>query len=580
MNNLKKIYPIIMAIITIITFNLYGLFPSYNIISILLLFILSLFYINNLKYNKQYRFILYISILFSILLVLGNICSYNLYSKDVSILKEFFNPLNLFFIFGFFNLIYSILNFCISRLVKIKIKSDKKIISSKKLFLILFLILIICWLPYLLSLYPGTMSADSMGEFYTAIKGTINSDHHTVLHMLIIIGTHRLANLFTNDLMMSLLIYSIVQMIVMSIILSLSVVFTYNKTKNKYFIIISMLYFGIMPIFGYYSVVMWKDIWYGIFMVLLTICCYNVIYNEDDLKNKDLVLFGLASLLCIFSRNNGLYMYIMVGIASIFCCRKNLKKMGIVFGIVLTVFFIIKYPIYNTLNIERSGSSEYIGIPMQQIGRMAYKEIPFTKKEQEKISEIIDYKVLKEAYNPTVSDGIKFNPNYHRYVFEKDKAGFLKLWLNMIRKHPTIAVESYLISTLGYWYPNLKNSAYENTIIDNNIGLKIKPKGSQAINKYVQFMGNKDLPIISNLWSIGLLVWIVIVSTYILIIRKNKKYVFAYIPIYGNLISILVATPVHNEIRYVFSLYTCFTLLLLMPYFLDKGDNRRWKRKY
>ena len=56
-------------------------------------------------------------------------------------------------------------------------------------------------------------------------------------------------------------------------------------------------------------------------------------------------------------------------------------------------------------------------------------------------------------------------------ITKKDKDGFLKLWLNMIRKHPTIAVESYLISTLGYWYPNLKNSAYENTIIDNNIGL-------------------------------------------------------------------------------------------------------------
>ena len=579
MKKQNKIYSVIMAIITIITLNISGIIPSYNILSILFLFILSVFYIDNFYYNKQYKFTLYISIIFSILLVLGNICLHNLFTKDVSILVECFKITNLFLILGFFGLIYSILNFCIPRLVKLKITQDKKNISHKKLFIILFFILILCWLPYLLSLYPGTMSGDSMGEFHTAMKGVINSDHHTVLHMLIIIGTYGFANLFTTDLMTSVFTYSLVQTIIMAFILSLSVVFTYKKTYNKYFIIIPMIYYGIMPIFGYYSVVMWKDVWYGIFMVFLTICSYDIIDNQDALRVKYLVLFGIASLLCLLSRNNGLYMYIIVIIVSIFCCRKNLRKIGIVYVVVLVIFFTIKYPVYNALKICRSASSEYIAIPMQQIGRMAYKDIEFTNKEKKEISKIIDYEILKEIYNPMVSDDIKFNSNYHGKHFEKDKVRYLKLWLNMVRKHPTVAIESYLVSTLGYWYPNIEDSAYESTIIDNDLGLKIKSKGGPVIDDYVKLIGKRDLPIISNFWSIGLLVWLVIISTYILIKRKKKNYVFAYIPVYGNLISILLATPVYNAVRYVFSLFTCFALLILMPYFIDKGDNKKWKRK-
>ena len=142
LKNQKKFYQIIMAVITISALNISGVLPSYNIISMVLLYILGIFYINNLNYNKQYKFILYISIILSMLLVLGNICIDNLYTKDVSILLEFLKPINLFIVLGYFGLIYAILNYAVPRLVELRIKSDKKIISSKKLFIILFIIII------------------------------------------------------------------------------------------------------------------------------------------------------------------------------------------------------------------------------------------------------------------------------------------------------------------------------------------------------------------------------------------------------------------------------------------------------
>ena len=92
------------------------------------------------------------------------------------------------------------------------------------------------------------------------------------------------------------------------------------------------------------------------------------------------------------------------------------------------------------------------------------------------------------------------------------------------------------------------------------------------INKYVEVAGDYKNPIIKNLWSIGLYVWLLIISIYLLLKRRANKYLISYIPVIGNLVTLFIATPVFNEVRYVFSLYLCSILLLLIPFFNEKVE--------
>ena len=155
-------------------------------------------------------------------------------------------------------------------------------------------------------------------------------------------------------------------------------------------------------------------------------------------------------------------------------------------------------------------------MPMQQIGRMVYKGVDLTKQEDKMISKVLDTNIMKDAYNPRWSDGIKFNKNFNIRPFNNNKGAYLKLWLQLVIKYPKVATEAYAISTLGYWYPNIEDRAYENSIVENDYGIKMKPKSPKIIQEYVAFMGKRDLPIISLFVSIGLMIWLVFISIYIL----------------------------------------------------------------
>lgn len=230
----------------------------------------------------------------------------------------------------------------------------------------------------------------------------------------------------------------------------------------------------------------------------------------------------------------------------------------------------IKGPVFNYLDVYKSGSAEYLAIPMQQIGRMVYKGIELTEQEEKMISKVLDVDIMKDAYNPRWSDGIKFNDNFNIEPFNKNKFNYLKLWLQLVIKHPKTALEAYSISTLGYWYPNIEARAYENSIVENNYGIEMQPQAPKIVQDFVSFMGIRDLPIISLLISIGLIMWLVFLSIYILIKKKKLGYLYIYIPVLGIWLTLLVASPVYNELRYIYALFTTLPILLLCPYIIKK----------
>ena len=75
-------------------------------------------------------------------------------------------------------------------------------------------------------------------------------------------------------------------------------------------------------------------------------------------------------------------------------------------------------------------------------------------------------------------------------------------------------------------------------------------------------------------WSIGLVFWVILIFA-MMSIRKNKLYgIYPFIPIIGIWITMMIASPVFGEFRYVYGAYTCLPLLMLCPYLLNKFKNK------
>ena len=237
----------------------------------------------------------------------------------------------------------------------------------------------------------------------------------------------------------------------------------------------------------------------------------------------------------------------------------------------LSFYFIIKGPIFNYFDIKKSSSSEYIAIPLQQVGRMTYKYVNFTDEEVEAINELIPIDAMANLYNPMNVDFIKFNPLYNVEVFDNNKLKYLKLWFNLVLEHPSIAIESYLNSTLGYWYSGVEFWATGDTVDKNNMGIYSSSKAGKYVEKYVRRIKKYDVPIISMQWSIGLCFILIVFSSFLVIIMNKKSFLLYYIPVFGVWLTMMVASPVFAEFRYVYCAYTCLPLLLLIPFFKHKN---------
>lgn len=273
-------------------------------------------------------------------------------------------------------------------------------------------------------------------------------------------------------------------------------------------------------------------------------------------------------------------MYLLLAILMLIVLRKKRKLFLLSFGLVFSVYFIVQGPVFNYFNVTKSSSAEYIAIPLQQIGRMAYKEVEFSGKEKELIEQVIPINVMKNTYTPYTSDGIKFNKNFNIKEFDKNKNEYFKLWLNLIAKHPSIAIESYLMSTLGYWYPSVNYWSVADYVEVNNYGIAKMPR-TDIFSKILPKLESRNMPFFNIEWSIGLCFWIIWLFVFITM-KKRKgcpEYILVYVPVIGIWLTMLIATPVFSEFRYIYSAYTTLPLLLLVPFVKNEISSPNNKNK-
>ena len=560
----NRILYIIMSIFIYLSLSNYLKLNNFNILSICLLvpiyMIISKYYFRLV--DKKSRII---GLIFAIFYSIGNICYINTYTK-INVFNEIFTFKTLYCTIGLYILFSLLISIILNKLFSLNTESESNFKSNKKLFVGSMLIILLCNIPYFFSCFPGLIAPDSVYQIEQFKHIQVLTDHHPVMHTLFIKFCYKVASFFTESENIKAAFTTLVQMIIMSGIYSYFIVFLNKHKVNKKILIIMSIIFGLLPVYAFFSLSMWKDVLFGGFFLLFMINIYTLIERQDNLRIYHYISFVIISLLVLFFRNNALYMYIIFVPFIIIYLKKHFKYIAPSVLIVFIVFFTIKYSVYNHLGVERSKSWEYLGIPIQQVGRMAYKNVKFTKEEKTEIEKFITIENLKKDYNPRVSDGIKFSLNLNQEYFETNNKEFLKLWSHLVVKHFDVAVETYFVSTLGYWYPNLENNAVEIGVTKNNIDLYSNPLVPEKINKFINNLYSYNTPFLSLQWNLGLFIWFTVLLG-ITCFKKNKKYFICYIPVIGMWLTLMLASPVNGMLRYIFWLYTSFPFLLFISTF-------------
>lgn len=340
-----------------------------------------------IKLNKKY--IVISSIIFAIFIVIGNsyqkVKSWDLVFANwqtvcISLLQILIISLLLIFIF-------SIIILIIEKYSNKKFKQTKcNDFFSKHTFIISLLIILMGWLVYIIAFYPTIITIDAYNQlkqffglknYYTdsvvlLSENMLITNHHPVLHTLLLGGAVSLGKLLSND-NLGLFFYSILQIGVLATTFAYSLKYLkQNQVKNR-FIYIALLIYTFVPVFPFYAMTATKDVLYTAFVILLIIEIHKLLTQHKKMSVKRIIYLITLSIFISLMRNNGILIIIPVLVSLLIYNKENRKEIIIILTSFIMITLIYLQIILPYFKITQISKREMLSIPFQQTARYIRK---------------------------------------------------------------------------------------------------------------------------------------------------------------------------------------------------------------
>ena len=424
---------------------------------------------------------------------------------------------------------------------KVKIKNKELSLSNTKLFIITFILIFITGLIYIITFYPGNVMVDTLYIF----KYTIGmSSQHPIFYILLVSIPFKIFSKIFGDLNLAVFLTSIIQLSLMSTIISYMITWFNRTFKNKTFTILLIIYFSTLPIVTNFNVSLVKD---SIFSVVL-LCFIPLVYEIISTKGSyisskrnmgiTIVILSLLSLI----RNNGILISIMLLSLFIIFIRKYTKRW------VVISLFVVAFSVIPSFFSKKALFQEKVGIPLQQLVYTVNFDGKISKKDKVYLNKIYPYKLYKENYNPYMVDTIKWDDKFNRNYLNKTSGRFIEVWCNSLYNNFDSYIKAYILSTYGNWS---FDKFYETQSViygvqnDDNI-----LRGVYNVNNNMSFLKNVYKKT-SKFLSGGMCFWLLVFISLFIIYNKKYFLLFLTVPLYGVWISLMIATPFSMAFRYM-----------------------------
>ena len=217
--------------------------------------------------------------------------------------------------------------------------------------------------------------------------------------------------------------------------------------------------------------------------------------------------------------------------------------------------------------VEQPDFIESVCIPMQQITAVICNDRALTEEELSLIEHVVDLTYIHELYNPTFADNIKelVRAGNQDYLVSHKKE-FFRLWVDLGLRYPGDYLDAYVKQTYGYWYPDSFYLVAEaEGVSATDLGVSHTPLiGGPLVvkGKEIAVKLGGILPLYGTLWSMGVAFWILLFCIGTVILRREYQKLPCFLPGLALLFTVLIATPVATEFRYVYFLVFCLPFYL------------------
>ena len=421
-------------------------------------------------------------------------------------------------------------------------------------------ILLIAWIPYFMTYFPGSISRDGMIQVNIARGSAPLSNAHPIISTWCMGIFIKIGKWINNDYL-GIFLYVLFQTFVMISALVYMLRFVHELTKNKTIIYIALAFFALYPTWGMMVESVIKDTLYTAFFIFFTTMFAQIVMDKE-VRTKDrmfLFKFFLSMLGICFWRNNGIYVVIISFIVLLISKTMKSYKKTVVFmlALIMLLYYGMNAWVYPMLNVQKGSTREMLSLPFQQTARYL-RDNPqdITEDEKKAISAVLDYEKIPELYNPNIAD-------YARNTFRENSTSeelkkYFIVWFKMFFRHPETYFKATLNNTYNYYYfKDMRNfmSEYQNYTAWDINELAIEENKFEFVNncktileKYLGVINR--IPFVNHLGRCGLFTWVVLIAFALMFRRKEFAGMILCVPLFVAIL-ICIASPVNGLQRYM-----------------------------
>lgn len=470
------------------------------------------------------------------------------------------------------------------------VSKQSKFRKIKNVFLIYWLMILLCWIPVFLAYYPAIMSYDFNRQSQEAYQGYIwFNSHHPLIHTFLIKVFLDLGGLL-GSYQIAMALFSLLQMMILSAVLAYSCQMMERLLHKRWPSVAAALLFALLPIHPVLALSMTKDILFTAFMLLFLLLMLELRMYQGGKLGRCLLYaaMAVAGVLTIMFRNNAVYAFIVFAVFYVILSEKKKLQIAVLCAVVLAGGQGAKTLMQNAMQAGSGNKVEMYSVFIQQFGRVG--------RYHENTLEPVDYWLLDhyvhhefwQKYNPPLADTIKGDVGATNFQeWKHDIPGMLRDWMKFGLEYPNDYIDAFLALTSGYWFLDDVSHAevlgYGN---DTNMGLLYTLNLSKSdvfagidnhsylpglLRVYQKIVNGNcyfDWPVLSSLFKPAWYCWaLILVMVSLVYLRQRRKLLLCLLPFFY--LMTLFLGPVVN-MRYVYPIVVAVPLLF--AWLFDRHD--------
>lgn len=316
------------------------------------------------------------------------------------------------------------------------------------------LIIVICWLPWLVAHLPGAFDDDTVWQLVIWRLPEIWNDHHPFF-TTVLFGAFLDLGRALGSQAWGLVIFSAIQVLLTAA--SFSCLFCYLKrfSMPKWLFVACFVLVCILPPFASYAGEMVKESVFCWPWLLFCILFVEAVRTRGAVLQRPLVVVAMIAfaLLMALSKKTGIYLACLPLCVLVFIVHgaKCRGKVALVLAVPIVCLMLWQVVLLPAWGVQSGETIERYAIPLQQTARcVTVCGDDVSVEERETIDAVVPYDELSGLYDPIQADRVK---EQNRRPSDEQLNAYLKVWVSMGFRHPLVYLEAACDNSMELYNP-------------------------------------------------------------------------------------------------------------------------------